>query len=563
MRGRSQKALLAALLFSVFVNLLMLTSPLYMLQVYDRVLSSRSEATLLALSVLVTFLFLTMGVLDYARGRVMARIGARLQADMEERVLSASFRRLIVAPQDNVAHTAQRDLDTVSRVWTSPALMALFDLPWTPIFGAALFVFHPLLGWTAIAGMVTLITVTMINQRFTETNLNDAAIAGMRADRQAENLKSESELVRALGMTRAAFGRWQKLRGKAQVQGLAATDTAGGFTILTKTFRMFLQSAILGLGAWLVLKGELSPGAMIAGSILMGRALQPIEVAVGQWSVLTRARQARARLETLLSQVPPEEARTALPRPPAKLEVRNLTLTVPGLQKPVLRGVSFNLEPGQAMGVIGPSGSGKSSLARALIGVWPPAGGTIRLNGATLDQYDPDTLGSYIGYLPQRVTLFDGTIAANIARLDSSADDAAVTAAAEQAAAHGLITALPQGYDTEVATMGNRLSGGQIQRVGLARALYGDPVFLVLDEPNSNLDNDGSMALNQAIKAAKAKGHAVLIMAHRPAAIQECDLLMVLTDGAVAAFGPRDQVLKEMVKNAGDIARSATPGGVT
>jgi ATP-binding cassette subfamily C protein len=234
----------------------------------------------------------------------------------------------------------------------------------------------------------------------------------------------------------------------------------------------------------------------------------------------------------------------------------------PGHSKPVLRGVSFNLAPGQAMGIIGPSGSGKSSLARALIGVWPPAGGTIRLGGATLDQYDPDTLGSYIGYLPQRVTLFDGTIAANIARLDGSAEDAAITAAAQQAAAHGLITALPQGYDTEVATMGNRLSGGQIQRVGLARALYGDPVFLVLDEPNSNLDNDGSVALNQAIKSAKAKGRAVLIMAHRPAAIQECDLLMVVNDGAVVAFGPRDQILKDMVQNAGEISRAATPGGV-
>jgi len=561
-RDRSRKALLAAFVFSVFVNLLMLTSPLYMLQVYDRVLVSRSEETLLALSVLVAFLFLAMGVLDHARSRVMARIGARLQVEMEERVLSASFRRLIVAPQDSIAHNAQRDLDTAARVWTSPALMALFDLPWTPIFGVALFVFHPLMGWTAVGGMVTLILVTLINQRFTETNLNEAAMAGMMADRQAENLKAESELVRALGMTRAAFGRWQVLRGQAQVQGLAATDTAGAFTVITKTFRMFLQSAMLGLGAWLVLRGELSAGAMIAGSILMGRALQPIEVAVGQWSVLTRARQARARLELLLSRVPPEVARTALPRPPANLEVRNLTLMVPGNSKPVLRGVSFNLAPGQAIGIIGPSGSGKSSLARALIGVWPPAGGTIRLGGATLDQYDPDTLGSYIGYLPQRVTLFDGTIAANIARLDGSADDAAVTAAAQQAAAHGLITALPQGYDTEVATMGNRLSGGQIQRVGLARALYGDPVFLVLDEPNSNLDNDGSVALNQAIKAAKAKGRAVLIMAHRPAAIQECDLLMVVNDGAVAAFGPRDQILKDMVQNAGEISRAATPGGV-
>ncbi|NGM43936.1 type I secretion system permease/ATPase [Rhodobacter sp. SGA-6-6] len=561
-RRRSNRALAAAFLFSVFVNLLMLTSPLYMLQVYDRVLVSRSEATLLALSVLVAFLFLAMGLLDHARNRVMVRVGARMQADLDRRVLSAAFRRLTAAPQDAAAHSAQRDLETVARVWSSPALMALFDLPWTPLFAGALFVFHPWLGWTAIAGMAVLVAVTLLNQRATETAVNEAVTLGLRADRQAENLKAESELVRALGMTGAAFARWQGLRGRASERALATADTAGSFAVLTRTFRLFLQSAILGVGAWLVLRNELTAGAMIAGSILMGRALQPIEVAVGQWSTLTRARQAKARLEGLLSQAPEPAPRTALPRPAARLEVRNLSLVVPGEGKPVLRGVSFTLEPGQALGVIGPSGSGKSSLARALIGVWPPAAGQVRLDGATLDQYDPDTLGRCIGYLPQRVTLFDGTIAANIARLDAEADPAAIVAAAQSAAAHELIKALPQGYDTEVATMGGRLSGGQVQRVGMARALYGDPVLLVLDEPNSNLDNDGSMALNASIRAAKEKGRAVLIMAHRPAAIQECDLLLVLNDGAAAAFGPRDQVLRGMVRNAGEIARSAAPGGV-
>jgi ATP-binding cassette subfamily C protein len=562
-RRRSNGALMAAVVFSIFYNLLMLTSPIYMLQVYDRVLISRSEATLIALSALAAFLFLIMGVLDHARNRVMTRIGVRLQADLEERVLSASFRRLTVAPQDAAAHSAQGDLDTLGKVWASPALMALFDLPWTPIFCAALFVFHPWMGWTAVGGMVLLIIVTLLNQRITEAPLHDAGLAALRADRQAQNLKSESELIRALGMAGSAFARWRGLRGVAQEQGMAAADTAGAFATMTKTFRLFLQSAILGIGAWLVLRGELSAGAMIAGSILMGRALQPVEVAIGQWSVLTRARQSRDRLAGLLSRAPVEPPRTALPRPAARIEVRGLTLVAPGDMKPILRGVSFALEPGQAIGVIGTSGSGKSSLARALIGVWPPAGGTIRLDGATLDQYDPDTFGRYVGYLPQRVTLFDGTIAENISRLDPNPDPAAIVAAAEQAAAHDLIKALPQGYDTQVATMGSRLSGGQIQRIGLARALYGDPVFLVLDEPNSNLDNDGSMALNVAIRTAKAKGRSVLIMAHRPAAIQECDLLMVLKDGAVAGYGPRDQILREMVKNAGDIARSVTPGGAT
>lgn len=561
-RRRSGGALLSAFVFSIFVNLLMLTSPLYMLQIYDRVLASRSEPTLLALSVLAGFLFLAMGLLDHARNRVMVRIGARMQEDLDHRVLSAAFRRLTTAPQDPAAHSAQRDLETVSRVWASPALMALFDLPWTPVFAAALFIFHPWLGWTAIAGMLTLIAVTALNQRMTDTKVREAMSLGLHADRQAENLKAESELVRALGMTGAAFARWQGTRGRAARQALAVADTSGAFSVLTKTFRLFLQSAILGIGAWLVLRNQLSAGAMIAGSILMGRALQPIEVAVGQWSTLTRARQAQHRLEGLLSQVPEEEPRTALPRPEALLEVRNLSLAVPEEGKTVLRGVSFTLEPGQALGIIGPSGSGKSSLARALIGVWPPASGSIRLDGATLDQYDPDTLGRYIGYLPQRVTLFDGTIAANIARLESKADPAAVVAAAQSAAAHELIKALPQGYDTEVATMGGRLSGGQVQRVGMARALYGNPVLLVLDEPNSNLDNDGSMALNASIRAAKARGHSVLIMAHRPAAIQECDMLLVLNDGAPTAYGPRDKVLREMVKNAGRITGSLAPGGV-
>ena len=340
-------------------------------------------------------------------------------------------------------------------------------------------------------------------------------------------------------------------------------DRSGGYIVLTRTLRIFLQSAILGLGAWLVLRDSLSPGAMIAGSILLGRALQPIESAVGQWPMLTRSRAARDRLAQLLSEVPPEEERTQLPRPAGRIKVSGLAVVPPGDTRPVLRGVSFRVEPGQAIGVIGLSGSGKSSLARALCGVWQPVAGSVRLDGATLDQYDPDTLGSYIGYLPQRVTLFEGTIAENIARLQGNPDGLKVVEAAKKAAAHDMILRLPDGYDTRVSALGGRLSGGQIQRIGLARALYGDPVIVVLDEPNSNLDNEGSMALNDAIKQMKAAGCAILIMAHRPAAIQECDLLLVVEDGARRAFGPRDQVLREMVKNHGEIARNAGPGGVT
>lgn len=559
-RSASRKALIAAFVFSVFANLLMLTSPLYMLQVYDRVIPSRSEPTLLTLSLLAAFLFLIMGFLDYARARVLARIGARLQEKLDGRVLSAAFRRLALVPGDTNAHAAQRDLEALSRLWASPVLGALLDLPWVPIFIAALFVFHSTLGWCALAGGFVLVLVTLANRRGTETVTNDATMAGLAADRQADNLKAESELIRALGMSGHAFARWQVLRRKALALTMRASDTSGGYSVTTRTFRLFLQSAILGLGAWLVLRGSLSPGAMIAGSILMGRALQPLEVTIGQWQVLTRALAARHRLGELLTTVPPEVARVPLPRPRALIEVQGLAVVPPGDNKATLRGVSFRLEPGQAIGVIGLSGSGKSTLARALVGVWHPAAGTIRLDGATLDQYDADTLGSYVGYLPQRVSLFDGTIAENIARLDPKADPAKIVEAAKSAAVHDLILHLPNGYGTRVLANGGQLSGGQIQRIGLARAFYGDPLVMVLDEPNSNLDNDGSLALNHAIAAAKARGCAVFIMAHRPAAIQECDLLMVMKDGMIQSLGPRDQILRETVRNASEIARPIAQG---
>lgn len=559
-----QKSLFWAVgLFSTLVNMLLLTGPLYMMQVYDRVLGSRSMATLIALSALVTFLFLVMGILDHTRSRVMARIGASMQEKLDRRVFAAAMRRMALAPTDQIGLAAQRDLEAVQRLWASPVLMSLFDIPWTPFFVAAIFVFHPVLGWLAVGGGLFLVGLTVLNQRMTQTPINRTNGLTLQAERMSDLIKTEAEAVQALGMTGAAFDRWHRARGAALAESLKAGDVGGRFGSVSKTFRMFLQSAMLGLGAWLVLRNELSPGAMIAGSILMGRALQPIEQTVSQWAMVTRAQEGTKRLAELLTRVPPEPQRTALPRPRAILDVSSLSVVPPGENQAVLRGVSFQLAQGQALGVIGPSGAGKSTLARALIGVWRPAAGKIRLDGATLDQYDPDVLGSYIGYLPQRVTLFEGTIAENIARLSPKADSAKVVEAAQKAAAHDMILRLPEGYDTRVSTLGGRLSGGQIQRIGLARALYGDPVFLVLDEPNSNLDNDGTMALNIAIRNLKDAGGSVLIMAHRPAAIQECDLLLVLEDGGRRAFGPRDQVLREMVKNHTEIVRSTGPGGVS
>lgn len=562
-RRRNAWILWSAALFSLFVNLLMMTGPLYMLQVYERVLGSGSEETLLALSVLVAFLFLMMGILDFARARVAARFGARMQEAFDARVFRAALDR---AQRTGQAQSALGDLAAVQRLMSSPVFMAVFDLPFTPLFIIAIFSFHSWLGWLAIGGAGTLVLVTFANRMTTARPLAEAVETSRAADRMAGEMQSSAEVIRSLGMQGAAFARWHKQRARALDVSMRVADRAGGYATLSKTLRLFLQSAILGLAALLVLRGELRAGAMIAGSILMGRALAPIDMAIGQWPMIQEASRGWNRLRDLLLEEGEEPERLTLPRPAAALEVAGLTIAPPGESKPSLRGVSFRLEPGEALGIIGPSGSGKSTLARAITGVWPIAGGSIRLDRATLDQYDPDVLGKLIGYLPQSVSLFDGTVAENIARLDPNPAGDAVTAAAVAAAADTMIRELPQGYDTEVSGLGPRLSGGQVQRVGLARALYGDPVLLVLDEPNSALDHEGSEALNVAVQGMKAAGHSVLIMAHRPNAIQECDKLLVLKDGMVQAFGPRDEVLSKVLKNSADVQRvtqAQTAGDLT
>lgn len=548
--------------FSFFTNLLMLTGPIYMLQVYDRVLGSRSEATLLALTILVAFLYGTMGILDYTRGRVMARVGARFQDRLDRRVFEAALKMSSPQSPQNVAATAQRDLEGVQRLMISPALMAIFDIPWTPVFLAGIAIFHPWLGILALSGGTVLILITVLNQLLTKRPIMRSSIASFRSDSISDQLRSESEMVQSLGMRGAAFERWQKARAEALQETINSSDLAGTFSTTTKTLRMFLQSAMLGLGAYLVLQNELTPGAMIAGSILMGRALSPIEQAIGQWAVVQRGTKGWSNLVELLSTVPKGAPRTQLPAPKAKLDVQALTVIPPGQQQATLKNVVFNVQPGQAVGVIGPSGSGKTTLARAITGVWRPAGGKIRLDGAALDQYEPDTLGTHVGYLPQRVQLFDGTIAENIARLNPNPDSEKIVAAAQKAAAHDMILKFPDGYDTRVSSTGGLLSGGQLQRIGLARALYGEPVLLVLDEPNSNLDNEGGEALNQAIRSMKSEGKSVIIMAHRPSAIKECDTLLMLENGMAMAFGPKDEVLRGMVKNHEAIQKSSM-GGVS
>lgn len=371
-------------IFSFFVNLLMLTGPLYMLQVYDRVLGSRSEATLIALSLLVAFLYGMMGLLDFARGRVMGRVGARFQARLDRRVFEAVMRRSAIASDEKSA-TGLRDLEAVQRLMTSPVLMSLFDIPWTPVFLIGIMIFHPWLGYLALVGGAILIVIALLNQLSTREPVSKANMATFKSENMAEQIRNEAEMIRSLGMTGAAFHRWQTARTESLRSALKSADLAGGFNTSTKTFRLFLQSAMLGLGAYLVLQGELTPGAMIAGSILLGRALAPIESAIGQWPMVQRSLKGWDSLSELLGEVPPEPERTPLPKPKAKLEAQAVTVIPPGEQQAALRAVNFVIQPGQAVGVIGPSGAGKSTLARAITGVWRPAGGKMRLDGASLD----------------------------------------------------------------------------------------------------------------------------------------------------------------------------------
>jgi ATP-binding cassette subfamily C protein len=559
-RKRSRGLFMSVGFFSIFVNLLMLTGPIFMLQVYDRVLGSRSEATLTALFVLVAFLYLLFGILEWARGRVLARAGAQFQTDLDSRVFKAVLRVPNRPGANGQVNSGLQDLESVQRLMTSPALFAVCDIPWTPIFAAAIFMFHPLLGYLAIAGGALLIAMTFLNQWMSKRGVLEAHFQSAKSSNFADSVRDDRELVLGLGMRGAVMERWRKTREQSLGSNIRSSDLTGSFTAFTKAFRLFLQSAMLALGAYLVLQNELTPGAMIAGSILMGRALAPIEMAIGQWSLVTRARQGWFNLSKLLEAVPEEVARTPLPLPKALLRAENLTAVPPGESQACLKMITFHVDPGTALGVIGSSASGKSSLARVICGIWRPVSGKIRLDGAALDNYDPDVLGGYIGYLPQTVTLFDATIAENIARMSEQPDAEAVVAAAKKAGAHEMILQQPDGYDTLIGNFGGRLSGGQRQRLGLARALYGDPLILVLDEPNSNLDSDGSSALNEAIRSMKADGKSVIIMAHRPAAIAECDNLLVLENGTRKAFGPRDVVLKDQVRNVAQIKDALSKG---
>ena len=550
--GESRRLFASIGLFSAFVNMLMLTGPLFMLQIYDRVLTSRSEATLVALAGIAAFLFLMMGLLDHARARVLARAGARFQARLDGRVLGAVLTRAgrSAAARSNPA-TGLQDLEAMQRFASGPGPFAFFDAPWTPAFLLVLFSFHWLLGLLGAFSGALLLLLALLSQAGTARLQTTAGASAAQASHFVDQVRAAGETVRGLGMRGSAIARAGALRDRALDATIAASDRSGAFAATARTLRLFLQSMMLGLGAWLAIRAEVTPGIIIAASILLGRALAPIDQAVGQWPVLQRALEARRSLANLLGATPEELARTSLPAPQAELQASGLVVAAPGAEVAAVQHASFRLEPGQAVGIVGPSASGKSTLAKALAGVWPPVAGRVTLGGAALDQYGEAALARHMGWLPQDVVLFEGSVAENIARLDPEPDAEAVVSAARQAGAHEMILGLPRGYDFEVAAGGAALSGGQRQRIALARALYGDPAVLILDEPDAHLDRAGAEALNRAIAGHKARGGSAVVVAHRPGAFAECDHVLEMEQGRLRP-----------VRAAREIAGPTPPGNV-
>ena len=548
--GKSRGAFFMTGVFSLFINLLMLTAPLYMLQIYDRVLASRSEPTLIVLTVLAGGLLLVMGGLDLIRSRVLVRVGVKMDALLNARVFSAVFAQALRGARGQRAQ-ALRDLDSLRQFLTGPGPFAFFDAPWAPLYLAVVFIFHPVLGFVALAGAVVLFSMALINELVTRRPLQLANAQAIAANGFAEASLRNAEVLEALGMLPEIRKRWTAQHCQGLALQATASDRAATLTSWSKAVRISLQVAILGAGAALAIQQIITPGVMIAASILMGRALAPVEQAIGQWRHFVGARQAYRRLNELLQAIPEDEARLTLPKPEGRLAVEQLVAAPPGSQKPVLKGVSFKLEPGEALGVIGPSASGKSTLARNLVGVWGPQSGAVRLDGAEVQGWDAEELGPHLGYLPQDVELFAGNVAENISRFSAEAPPEAVVAAARAAGVHDMILQLDKGYDSEIGEQGCVLSGGQRQRVGLARALYGEPALVVLDEPNASLDAAGDEALTQAILGLKARGATVVVMAHRPSAIAAVDKLLMLREGRVEAFGPKEEVIAKVTKAAG------------
>ena len=545
---RCKRAFVGIAIFSGVINLLMLTGPLYMLQVYDRVLLSRSMSTLIALTILMGTMYIFMGLLDLIRSRVLVRIGNQIEAELNERTFNIWMKQGTYGKLGARAKPLN-DLTSIKSFLSGPALGAMFDLPWVPLFIAVIWTLHWTLGVAALLGTIVIFIIAALNEYTTRNALTKSQAQLVQSRHIAENSHRQSEAILAMGMSKNIMSRWQGIYKEGAILHTSGSDRAGGYAATTKAFRMFLQSAVLGLGCALAVVQIITPGAMIAGSIIMGRALAPVQMAIGQWKKFIHAREAYKRLNDFYEAVPEQAEALQLPEPEGHISVQQMSAAAPGGNNAILKNISFDLKPGQGLGVIGPSASGKSTLARLLVGVWMPARGSVRLDGATFDQWDPTRLGPHIGYLPQNIELLDGSIKDNISRFNAQASDEDVVLAAKRADVHEMILQMPKGYETLIGRDGLVLSGGQVQRIALARALFNDPALLVLDEPNANLDNEGDKALTAAIAGCRDRGKTVIVMTHRPSAIAAVDMLLMLVNGTVEKFGPKEEVLKALQQN--------------
>ena len=545
---RSLGAFAGVAWMSALVNVLTLTGSFFMLEVYDRVIPSRSMPTLVGLSVLALALFAAQGVFEALRGRVLSRVGAALDADLGARVLGLSLQAPLRGASPEAAGQPVRDLDQIRTFLAGSGPAALFDLPWLPAYVALCFLFHPWIGVAAIVGVVLLASLTLATDLASRAPVRATTLHAGRRQALSEAARRNAEAVAAMGLQDRLCRRWEAVNRDYVAAQQRSSDVTGGLGAVSKTARMALQSGVLALGAWLVINNQASGGIIIAASILVARALAPVELAIANWRGFVAARQSWRRLAETLDRVPVQSAPLPLPAPRAGLSVEGINVVPPSSGRAAVFDASFQLAAGQALGVIGPSASGKSSLARALVRVWTPVRGRVRLDGAALDQWSAEALGQHVGYLPQEAELFAGTVAENIGRFDPHAPAEAVVAAARAAGAHELILRLPQGYDTPLGEAGAGLSAGQRQRVGLARALYGEPFLVVLDEPNANLDAEGEHALTQAILGVRARGGVCVVIAHRPSALAAVDLVLMMAEGRVQAFGTKDEVFKRILR---------------
>ncbi|MDL2172691.1 type I secretion system permease/ATPase [Stutzerimonas sp. FeSN7] len=547
--------------FSFFVNALMLVPSFYMLQVYGRVVTSGSIPTLVMLTLIMTILMGTMGSLEWVRSRIMVRLSTRLDVLLSRDVYRASFKKALDSGGMDASAQPLNDLTGLRQFLTGNGLFAFFDTPWLPVYIGVMFLFHPWYGWFAIGCAIVLLMLAVVNEKLTGKAIADANKQNIAASLHTNKNLRNAEVIESMGMLETLMGRWGERQRQVLLLQSQASDKGGVVTSFSKTFRMLSQSLILGIGAYLAVKQEITPGLMIAGSILLGRALAPIDLMIGSWKGFISARSQYARLNEILDEQQAEPQRMSLPAPEGHVLVENLIVSAPGSKTPILKNISFAVPAGSVVGVIGPSASGKSTLARALLGVWAPQHGVVRLDGADINNWDKRELGPYVGYLPQDIELFEGSISENIARFREVEPDKVIQAA-KTAGVHEMILQLPEGYDTVIGSDGVNLSGGQRQRVGLARAIYGSPRLIILDEPNSNLDEVGERALAMAIQQLKASGATVFIITHRTSILAQLDRLLVMSNGAIGLYGPRDKVMAELNKQQASAQKIAqvTPG---